>query len=133
VAYFSTAVIGGTAVRPSCSPASGTLFPFGKTVVTCTATLGRFVASKTLTVVVQDTTKPVITGPGDISTTSPSVSYTVTVQDTVDDLVQVGCSPTSPVVFTTSGKQAVTCTATDSHKNQASLSFTITYNPGQVG
>jgi hypothetical protein len=113
-------------LTPGCSPASGSLFPFGETTVTCTATdrAGNS-GSATFKVTIGDSTAPVISAPPNISgveATGPGgapVPYgPVTATDTVDGTIPATCSPASgstfPIATTT-----VTCDAHDAHGTAA--------------
>jgi hypothetical protein len=127
------AVDGSIAVN--CSPASGSTFPVGTTSVNCSATdsAGQTTnASFAVNVVLDDTTDPVVTVPADVSETtgdpsgktivfSPAPSAT----DNLDGTLPVSCSPVSGSVFPV-GSTTVTCTATDTHGNTGSASFTVT-------
>ncbi|GAA0911120.1 hypothetical protein Vau01_098140 [Virgisporangium aurantiacum] len=90
-----TVSAGGAPV--TCSPTSGSQSPFGRTVVTCTAgpTTGTFA------ITVSDRTPPMLTLPATLTAdaTTPTgtpVAYNATAFDTVDDRVQVTCSPHRP-------------------------------------
>ena len=75
---------------------------------------------------VQDTTPPVISNvPADITVNAPygadgvTVTYPIpTANDIVDGPVVVNCKPTSGFTFSL-GTTTVSCTATDSHENEA--------------
>jgi hypothetical protein len=116
----------------TCTPASGSTFAIGTTPVTCSATdAAGNTASGTFTVKVQDTTPPVISGtPANITAeaTGPggaAVSYTApTASDLVDGSRPVTCTPTSGATFSI-GTTTVTCSATDTHGNPASTTFTV--------
>jgi hypothetical protein len=76
-----------------------------------------------------DTTPPVISVPDPITTyaTSPSgavVSYTVTANDPDDAVASLNCAPSSGSTFP-AGTTTVNCTATDTHGNASSASFTV--------
>src|ERR671931_534775 len=94
-------------VTPSCAPASGSTFPLGQTTVTCTATDTHGNTSQksfTITVVLVDTTAPVITVPADISVTTPdpvgaAVTYTARASDNLDGPITPSCTPASGAVF----------------------------------
>lgn len=119
-----------------CNPPSGTPFPEGTTLVTCTATdtagnntLGQF----SVTV---DSTAPTMILPASIvaNATSPSgavVTFTATAHDpdpaggTIP--VTPVCTPASGSTFAV-GTTTVTCAATDVVGNAASGSFTVTVN-----
>ena len=77
-----------------------------------------------------DTTPPVLNLPANITTeaTGPTgalVTYSATATDAVDGSLSVTCSPTSGITFPL-GTTTVTCSATDTHSNTASGSFTVT-------
>jgi len=132
VSYTATAIdaVDGS-VTPNCSPASGSIFALGTTTVNCTATDTHGNAtSGSFTVTVQDTTPPALTLPANITAeaTGPSgaaVSYTATAIDAVDGSVTPNCSPASGSIFAL-GTTTVNCTATDTHGNATSGSFTVT-------
>lgn len=78
---------------------------------------------------VRDTTPPVITVPGPITTnaTSPAgaaVSYSVSATDPDDAVASLSCVPASGSTFPI-GTTTVTCTATDTHGNSATASFSV--------
>ena len=122
----------GSSLPVTCLPASGSLFPIGSTTVTCSATDPT--SSKTSTVgflvTVVDTTPPVVTVPGPITAQATSsagavVTYSgVTAVDAVDGTVAATCNPASGSVFPF-GTTVVTCSATDSHGNTGTASFTV--------
>jgi hypothetical protein len=133
VTYTATAtdVADGTVV-PACTPASGSTFPVGTTTVTCTASDRVGLASQaSFTVTVQDTRGPV---PGPVPSpivayaTSPAgakVSYAQpTATDAVDGPRPMDCAPASGSTFEP-GKTSVTCTASDTHGNTSSTTFTV--------
>jgi hypothetical protein len=117
----------------SCSPASDTNFAVGTTTVTCTSTDAHgntATATFTVTVTLSDTTPPVVTVPGDITVNSGSsagttVTYSASANDNVDGPLTPSCNPSSGSTFPI-GSTTVTCTATDSHGNTGSASFTVT-------
>jgi hypothetical protein len=119
----------------SCSSASGTTFPIGTTLVTCSSIDQAGNSSAvSFNVTVRDATAPVISGtPGDIAVTAASasgaaVSYaSPTAIDTVDGAVTVNCSPASGQVFA-HGLTTVTCIATDSHQNSSATHFIVRVN-----
>jgi len=114
-----------------CSPASGSTFAIGSTVVECSAAdfagntrNGRF------RVVVRDGTPPVLTLPGDIvveaaARTGATVSFAVSASDIVDGTVAVTCHPPSGAMFHL-GATTVDCHARDAHGNRADGTFTVT-------
>ena len=121
------------AISPVCSPASGSTFPVGATTVTCTATDdhgNKTQKSFTITVVLVDTTDPVLTVPASFTVETPNpagtaVTYTASATDNVDGTVTPACSPASGATFPI-GATTVTCTATDKHGNKAQKTFTVT-------
>jgi large repetitive protein len=129
---FSTSaadiVDGPTAVI--CTPASGSTFALGNATVTCSATDAHGnTGSAGFTVMVVDTTPPSLSLPADITAeaTGPSgaaVSYTASASDLVDGVVVITCEPGSGTTVAL-GTTTVTCTATDTHGNTATGSFTV--------
>lgn len=123
VAYTATAtdLVDGT-VTPSCSPASGSVFPLGATTVTCTATDAHGNSgSESFSVTVRDTTAPTLNLPGDIvvkatSAAGATVTFNATGTDVVDGTVPAVCTPQSGSVFAP-GLTVVSCTATDRSGN----------------
>ena|GEM_PF-1700216 len=120
-------------VPVGCSPSSGSKFPVGQTTVTCSATDSHGNTahkSFTITVVLVDTTAPVITAPADISVTTPdpagiAVSYTASATDNLDGPITPSCTPASGAVFAV-GTTTVTCTAKDAHGNSSQATFKVT-------
>jgi hypothetical protein len=132
-----------------CTPPSGTLFPYGNTIVVCTATdAAGNVGNSTFTVTVSDS--PADTIPPTIITPSyllykindadaievvlgaapqwqktHQMVYEVTVLDNSEDVIKPKCTPPSGTFFPV-GITPVTCTATDSSGNTASASFDVT-------
>src|SRR2546426_308576 len=117
-------------VTVSCSPTSGSIFPLGTKVVTCTATdLAGNTGAATFEVSVVDTTPPALSLPTDITqeATGPSgavVSFTVSANDLVDGTVPVHCIPLSGSTFSI-GTTSVSCSTTDAAGNVASGSFDV--------
>jgi hypothetical protein len=118
----------------ACVPPPHTGFPFGPTLVTCTATdsVTFEISTATFNLTVQDTTPPVLTGvPDPISAgeaTGPltPVTYTPpTATDIVDGNVPVDCIHPSGSGFPV-GTTSVSCSATDAHSNTAAASFAVT-------
>ncbi|HKO75106.1 MAG TPA: HYR domain-containing protein [Gaiellaceae bacterium] len=110
----------------ACDPASGTLFPFGQTNVSCTATdhAGNQ-AQGTLQVSVIDTTPPVLAPHIDVPATTQTAPGGAVVEFTyaADAVIDAGdpnptvtCSPASGSLFEF-GTTIVTCTATDKWGN----------------
>ena len=126
----------GRSVPVTCNPASGALFPFGATDVTCVArdSEGR-TTTKRFKITVVDTTPPAITVPQPIRTTTASrrgkvVSYTASATDVVDGPVPVSCSPASATLFPV-GTVTVTCSAQDARHNASSATFTVSVGYSQ--
>ena len=124
------------AVAVDCLPASGSTFHLGANTVTCTATdhAGN-TATGTFTITVQDTTKPTLDLPADMTVfssggTAVAVTYTATATDLVDGSVSVTCTPASGSRFDV-GTATVQCDATDAAGNTAHGSFTVTVVPNR--
>jgi hypothetical protein len=119
-------------VTATCSPASGAVFGFGHTTVTCSAhdASGNAAPTRTFDVDVRDTTGPAIQAHADVvaEATGPggaTVSYsTPTASDIVDGPVSVTCAPASGTVFAV-GHTTVTCTAQDATHNVAHSTFDV--------
>lgn len=112
-------------VAVSCDAVSGSTFPLGSTIVTCSATdVAGNIGSSSFTITVVDITAPVIAAHADENATAPtsagvSVVYVLPVAtDIVDGTVPVTCIPASGSTFPV-GTNIVTCNATDSHGNAA--------------
>ena len=122
-------------VPVTCTPASGSTFPFGTTTVSCSATdKSGNGATGAFTVTVQDKTPPTISVPADMTVpaTSPSgavVQFTVSASDLVDGSVAVTCTPASGSTFPL-GTTTVSCSANDKAGNAASVSFKVTVSGG---
>ena len=117
-----------------CTPASGSVFALGATMVTCTATdaAGNAAVATTFTVTVVDTTAPTIDATANVSSqatsaSGASVTYTSpATHDAVDGDGLAICAPASGSVFAL-GATTVTCTATDAAGNAAvATTFTVT-------
>ena len=126
------------AIIPTCIPASGSTFPLGTTQVTCSAadTHGN-AANATFNVTVGDTTPPVLNLPGEIAIPASSesgarVNFTVSATDAVDGVVAVNCSPASGSRFPI-GETTVNCSASDSHGNAESGSFSVAIQYAAAG
>ncbi|SDX57834.1 Repeat domain-containing protein [Marininema mesophilum] len=118
------------------SPASGSFFPLGSTLVTCTATDSNGnSATGTFIVTVIDTAPPVISGLNDIDveTTNPIGTIVTYPEPTVTDncpgtTITISCNPPSGSFFFI-GSTVVTCTAIDSNGNSATATFTVAVFP----
>ena len=115
----------------ACSPPSGSQFPIGSTIVSCTATDS---SSNSVTcmfsIIVIDPDAPVISCPLDVNVaqlpgqTSAVVNYPPpTVTDNLPGASAI-CSPASGSSFPL-GVTTVTCTATDAAGNKSSCSFHV--------
>ncbi|MCI0330101.1 MAG: HYR domain-containing protein [candidate division Zixibacteria bacterium] len=133
-ASFSATVTGGCGpITVACTPPSGSTFPVGTTVVTCTATnsAGQKDTCQ-FTVRVNDIQNPSISCPANITKSNDpgqcgaAASYTVTAADNCLGAT-VTCNPPSGSFFPI-GTTTVTCTAADAAGNQANCSFTVTVN-----
>ena len=132
VTYTATATdtVDGT-IPVACTPPSGSTFPFGLTVVVCSATNSRgYTTFGTFVVAVIDSTGPVLTLPGNISVpagpTGPAVvTYTASANDAVDGPVPIDCQPPSGETFPV-GTTTVVCRAYDLSGNLSEGTFNIT-------
>jgi hypothetical protein len=124
----------GASPTVNCTPPSGSTFPVGQTTVNCTASDGTNTANASFTVTVTfvDAAAPTFSGvPSNrvVEANGASgsvVSYTgPTATDAAEGPKPVSCSPTSGSTFSLGGT-TVTCTASDSHGNASSASFTVT-------
>lgn len=122
-------------IPASCSPESGSQFPIGITVVTCTATDDReLVARGTFEVHVTQAPPP---GPAPILTLSADltieatsesgahVTFEATAKDYANRTISVTCNPASGSLFPV-GTTSVTCSATDDRAQTSSGSFEVT-------
>ena len=118
-------------LTPTCVPASGSTFPIGTTTVTCSATDGSGnVGKATLTVIVKDTTPPVVTTSASqtVEATGPNgavATFTASASDIVSGVLTPTCAPASGSVFHL-GATTVTCSATDAAGNVDTSTMTIT-------
>ena len=119
------------AVGVTCDVASGTVFPLGDTLVTCSASdqAGNR-GSNSFTITVVDSTPPSVHVPDDIveeatSAAGAKVTFEASASDVVDGVVTTTCEPSSGTTFSL-GTTTVTCSATDSADNTGSADFTVT-------
>ena len=131
VAFNATALDGvDGSVAVTCVPASGSTFPLGSNVVSCTTEDAHHnVATGEFHVNVVDTKAPVLTLPADISmeatgATGALVTYIATALDAVDGSVTVTCSPASGSTFPV-GSNVVSCTTEDAHHNSVNGQFHV--------
>src|SRR6185503_3357173 len=115
-------------------PASGTFFPTGTTTVAVTATDAHGNATtKTFTVTVNDTEKPVLTVPAAITVSNDAgqcgavVTFTVTATDNCPGVGTVTSVPASGSTFPV-GTTTVTSTVMDFSGNTTTETFTVTVN-----
>ena len=117
----------------ACAPATGATFALGTTTVRCTASDSHGNdATASFKVTVKDTTPPRITSvPTDITVNATKPSGAVVIyappkaSDLVDGAVSIACASTSGSTYPIATTKVV-CTATDSHGNSASATFTVT-------
>lgn len=133
---FAALVSASDAVDPApqlqCVPSSGSSFPLGDTVVTCTATdFAGNAASADFTVTLADTTAPVLSVPDSITAQSDGAGNAIAVfdtlvsaQDAVDPDPQIACTPPSGSVVSQL-PAVVECVATDASGNSASAEFDV--------
>ncbi len=123
-----------------CSPASGSTFNKGATIVTCTATDAVGLTNAcTFTVTINDTEAPVIgacpaniAGNTDVGVcTKANVTWTVPGATDNCPGVLVACSPISGSTFA-KGATIVTCTATDAVGLTNACTFTVTISDAQA-
>jgi trimeric autotransporter adhesin len=121
------------------TPASGSIFPVGDTIVNVSTTdSGLLTTSNSFIVRVRDTIAPIVTVPSNISVPASSlagavVNFSVTANDTVNGALPAIANPASGSVFAI-GTTTVNVTATDAASNVGSASFTVTVvAPGTTG
>jgi hypothetical protein len=127
IVNYPTPTTSGSCGTVTSTPASGSFFPVGTTIVTVTTADG---PSCSFNVTVNDTELPVVTCSGDIVTTTDpgkctaAVSFTSVVTDNCPGATVV-CTPPSGTDFPI-GTTTVTCIATDAAGNTDSCSFEVT-------
>lgn len=119
---------------PSCVPPSGSTFQKGTTTVNCSVTdAANNSANCSFTVTVNDTEKPVIACPANITQSTDAnqcsavVSYTTPTATDNCSGATVQCTPASGSTFP-KGLTTVSCVATDVAMNTATCTFTVTIN-----
>jgi hypothetical protein len=124
----------GSCGTVTCTPPSGSFFPVGTTLVTCTTSAG---PSCSFNVTVNDTQPPTITCPADITVSNDPdqcgaiVNYPPpTVSDNCPGVTAPVCAPPSGSFFPV-GTTLVTCMTSDAAGNTASCSFNVTVNDTQ--
>jgi hypothetical protein len=131
VTYTASATaFNGQSIPVTCDRPSGSTFPLGPTVVSCTATHGGQTTTRSFTITVRDTTPPVVTVPPNQnlqtrSSTGVTVRYTASAADLVDGALPVSCTPASGSTFR-SGRTVVSCAATDRSGNSGTAQFAVT-------
>jgi hypothetical protein len=129
VTYPAPAVADNCGISTNyCSPPSGSSFPTGTNLVTCTAqdTSGN-TGICSFFITVKGSVKPKITCPSDITTNTCDsiavVTFAPTASDNCSD-VTTSCTPPSGYAFR-QGTNIVTCAATDRSGNTSSCSFKV--------
>jgi hypothetical protein len=130
--YIASAVdIVDGSLASACSPLSGSVFAIGTTTVSCSATdMASNTGSSTATVIVRDTTPPIITPPANQTfqatgaTTTPALVM-ATATDTVDAAPVI----TYDIHDFLLGDTAVTWTATDTSGNTTATTSQVTITP----
>jgi hypothetical protein len=121
----------GNPVPVTCDPQSGSLFPVGTTVITCTATTSAGLKTQASFRVTVKAAQPPTLSPQENLTAEgntrggATVTFNVTAQDAVDGPLPVSCNPSSGSLFKL-GTTNVTCTAIDSFGLQGTRRFTVT-------
>lgn len=124
---YEASVAGGGPI--SCAPASGSTFPLGVTVVTCTATNVDGTTNGTFNVTVEDTTPPQLVLPSLLteeatSAAGATVTFVATATDLVDGDLVADCVPASGSLFGL-GTTTVACSATDTGGNVSEGAFDV--------
>jgi hypothetical protein len=132
VSFVETAIdAGGNALAVDCQPASGSVFPIGKTAVLCSAADATgAVGLDSFVVTVVDGPPVINVPPGGLDAEATSlagalVSYDITATDAVDGPVPVTCAPSSPAQFPLDADTDVSCTASDDHGHTATADFVV--------
>ena len=121
----------GNAAPVVCDPKSGSLFPVGTTVVSCTATTQAGLKTQASFRITVKLGPPPTMSPQDNLAVEgntkggATVTFNVTAQDVVDGPLPVSCTPSSGSLFKL-GTTNVACTATNSYGQQATRRFTVT-------
>jgi hypothetical protein len=116
---------------PTCSPASGALFPVGTTTVNCSVIdSGGLTTNGSFSIMVGDNTAPLLVLPGDMTEEAQgpagtAIAFTPSAMDIVDGSLPVACDHASGETFGL-GTTTVACSATDAAGNPASGSFKVT-------
>jgi hypothetical protein len=121
----------GSPLPVTCDHQPGDLYPFGSTVVRCSAMDETGLVTEGLVgILVVDFVGPRIDVPEEVvkDATGPDgavVEYEVTADDVVDGAVEVRCTPASGTTFPL-GTTEVRCEATDAHLNRSVAAFNVT-------
>lgn len=138
IKYEATVTGGDGYGTVNCEPASGSLFPFGKSYVRCVASdQSGGQASDTIDVNVWDGVAPTLTLPtppyvGADNERGAYVKFDTSAYDDVDGALGVSCSHQSGAFFP-NGKTRVTCEAVDLSLNPAYGSFEVFVKPWDPG
>jgi large repetitive protein len=114
----------------TCTPSSGTSFPLGATLVTCSAVdRSGFAAIGDFLVTVLDSRPPALKLPGSLTEEATSkdgaqMQFAASATDQVDGSVPVTCTPSSGSTFPI-GSTAVSCSAIDAAGFAAVRDFTV--------
>jgi hypothetical protein len=114
----------------TCAPPSGSLFPFGSTAGTCSATDDRNqTVSRNFVVHVVPADAPTLVLPNDITVEAAtpdgtSVAFMATAYDSVDGELPVSCAPMSGATFPL-GATTVTCSAANTRGGTATGTFQV--------
>ena len=123
-----------------CSPAFGSTFSYGSTLVTCTqADTQGLIGSNSFHVVVVSTNAPTLSGtPANITTNTPNasttnvvVTYSLPTASGCNTPGSVSCSPASGTLFQL-GTTTVNCSVTDAASRTATSSFTVKVNSAGI-
>jgi hypothetical protein len=118
-------------VAVTCNPDSGSTFPIGNTVVTCSATDSHSnTGTSQFQVNVQDNTPSLfipgnITGVEATSLSGSTVTFSTSATDVEDGSIPVICTPASGSTFAL-GTTTVNCSATDLANNTTNGNFSVT-------
>lgn len=131
IVHFEVAAIDpdGTPLPVTCTPASGSQFPMGGTLVSCSASNSFGTSTTSVYVLVVDFDGPVVTVPADIVSTNAVVTFEASAVDQIDGARPVTCSPASGSTFG-AGTTQVTCSASDESGNIGYGFFTVTLPGG---
>jgi hypothetical protein len=121
------------AITPLCAPPSGSTFSKGTTTVTCTAAdTSSQSTSCSFTVTVNDTERPAIQCPANLTVVAARPGDATTIVTYAPPAATDNCAIQSVICTPPSGSAlplgvtTVTCTATDTSGNRAGCSFTVT-------